>query len=85
MENFFPCDDCSRHFGGMAAEDDARVVQTPDDALLWSWRAHNRVRFAHATCQPVFSSMHASDSASCSQMSKLADVCKTCCTCGAGQ
>lgn len=43
MENFFPCDDCSRHFGTMAAEADALLVQSPDDALLWSWRAHNRV------------------------------------------
>lgn len=43
MQNFFPCDDCSGHFAAMAAEDDAVLVQSPDDALLWSWRAHNRV------------------------------------------
>jgi Erv1 / Alr family len=50
MESFFPCDTCSKHFGSMAAEDDARLVQSPDDALLWSWRAHNRVRAQQGAC-----------------------------------
>jgi Erv1 / Alr family len=51
MESFFPCDTCSKHFGSMAAEDDARVVQSPDDALLWSWSAHNRVSAQQGACR----------------------------------
>ena len=45
MDQFFPCDECSRHFVAMASEDDALVIRSPDNALLWSWRAHNRVRY----------------------------------------
>ena len=44
MRQFFQCSDCSKHFAGMAAELEALAVATPADALLWSWRAHNRVR-----------------------------------------
>ena len=47
MESFFPCETCSKHFAGMAVEDDARLVQSPDEALLWSWSAHNRVSTQH--------------------------------------
>ncbi len=51
MRQFFQCADCSEHFAGMAAEPEALAVSTPSDALLWSWRAHNRVRrLAFACC-----------------------------------
>lgn len=43
MAHFFPCEDCSHHFVTMASETDAMVVETADEALLWSWRSHNRV------------------------------------------
>jgi len=43
MGNFFPCQDCSQHFVGLASEDEAARVRTADEALLWSWRAHNKV------------------------------------------
>lgn len=42
VANFFTCRECSSHFGEMAAgmEDDLRVAK---DAVLWLWKAHNRV------------------------------------------
>ena len=43
MRTYFQCSDCSRHFEDMASQTDALAVGTPQQALLWSWRAHNRV------------------------------------------
>ena len=72
MRHFFQCSDCSKHFASMAAEPEALTVSTPADALLWSWRAHNRVNVAHihsvlaqfpSACLDMISSlvMHAHD------------------------
>ena len=59
VEHFFGCRDCARHFALMAdgVDSDHRVegrgknkngaikseVKTPRDAVLWLWKAHNRV------------------------------------------
>jgi len=45
VRDFFGCRDCARHFLSMAEEGEAirRDVATADDAVLWLWRAHNRV------------------------------------------
>ena len=42
ITRFFPCDECRSHFLEMI-DDDGESVQGASDALLWSWRAHNRV------------------------------------------
>ncbi|KAM6954532.1 sulfhydryl oxidase 2 [Aplochiton taeniatus] len=39
---FFGCQECGRHFEEMAAES-LPQVKTPDQAVLWLWRNHNRV------------------------------------------
>ena len=42
IEHFFPCDDCRSHFLDMAKEA-GDSVRTKRDAVLFAWRAHNRV------------------------------------------
>ena len=43
VEHFFTCEVCRTHFLEMAAEDDFREAETPRQAALWLWRAHNVV------------------------------------------
>lgn len=44
MAVYFQCSDCRQHFAVMAGEADALAVSSPQQALLWAWTAHNRVR-----------------------------------------
>lgn len=38
---FFGCEDCSRHFQEMAVKS-MHEVSSPQDSVLWLWRAHNQ-------------------------------------------
>ncbi|XP_022694395.1 sulfhydryl oxidase 2-like isoform X2 [Varroa jacobsoni] len=40
--NFFSCEDCRTHFLEMA-KDLENELKTPDETVLWLWRAHNKV------------------------------------------
>lgn len=42
VRTFFGCKECGEHFEGMAAES-MDSVKTPDQAILWLWKQHNRV------------------------------------------
>lgn len=42
VAHFFSCRECASHFASMAKNIEAEV-QTSHDAVLWLWRAHNRV------------------------------------------
>ena len=45
VRHFFGCDECRRHFVAMAASSDDPLegAKGADGAVLWLWRAHNRV------------------------------------------
>jgi thiol oxidase len=43
VKHFFQCSECAAHFTDMASGADAAAVATRSDAVLWAWRAHNRV------------------------------------------
>lgn len=45
VRRFFSCAECAAHFEAMASSEAVGVsgVATADDAVLWAWRAHNRV------------------------------------------
>lgn len=45
VRHFFGCDECRRHFVAMAAsaDDPLEGARSADGAVLWLWRAHNRV------------------------------------------
>ncbi|KAH0554373.1 sulfhydryl oxidase 2-like [Cotesia glomerata] len=43
IKNFFGCSDCADHFTSMAEEYKLFDVKTPNDAVLWLWKAHNKV------------------------------------------
>lgn len=45
VDDFFGCRDCARHFVTMAENGQAitRDVQSSQEAVLWLWKAHNRV------------------------------------------
>ena len=43
VRHFFQCSECAAHFTDMASAPDAAAVSTRADAVLWAWRAHNRV------------------------------------------
>ncbi len=45
VEHFFGCRECARHFLQMAENGSAidREVHSVEDALLWLWKAHNKV------------------------------------------
>lgn len=43
IKHFFQCAECASHFLRMAADGDALHVATKRDAILWAWRAHNKV------------------------------------------
>ena len=43
IEHFFACDVCRTHFLQMTQEAAFREAQTPRQAVLWLWRAHNIV------------------------------------------
>ncbi|XP_070531825.1 sulfhydryl oxidase 2-like isoform X2 [Ptychodera flava] len=41
IAEYFGCRECAENFGKMAVTIDS-TVKTPDDAVLWLWRAHNQ-------------------------------------------
>jgi len=43
VKSFFRCADCSEHFSSMWEEDGGAQVKTKAQAVLWLWRAHNKV------------------------------------------
>ena len=45
VDDFFGCRDCARHFLTMAEDGAAitRDVKSSQDAVMWLWKAHNRV------------------------------------------
>jgi hypothetical protein len=43
VRNFFGCDYCRRHFDQMARDDGLLDVRNKTEAVLWLWRAHNKV------------------------------------------
>jgi len=43
VKSFFKCADCSEHFSSMWEEDEGAAVKTKAQAVLWLWRAHNKV------------------------------------------
>lgn len=45
IQNFFGCSYCANHFVEMAEEetDPLNGVQTPTEAIIWLWSAHNQV------------------------------------------
>lgn len=43
ITHFFGCHECSLHFQEMAAESMRSDVLTPDDSIMWLWKAHNKV------------------------------------------
>ncbi|XP_046395671.1 sulfhydryl oxidase 2-like [Ischnura elegans] len=42
ITHFFGCEDCAAHFKQMAVDNLHSDVHTPDDSILWLWRAHNK-------------------------------------------
>ncbi|XP_077535933.1 sulfhydryl oxidase 2-like [Haemaphysalis longicornis] len=42
VARFFSCRECASHFGSMAKDIESEV-RTSHDAVMWLWRAHNRV------------------------------------------
>ncbi|XP_018015566.1 sulfhydryl oxidase 2 isoform X1 [Hyalella azteca] len=43
VKYFFSCSECSQHFQEMYIEDAAASVESLDAAVLWLWKAHNKV------------------------------------------
>lgn len=43
VKHYFQCTACAEHFGAMTGQDSALRVATRRDAVMWAWRAHNRV------------------------------------------
>jgi len=45
VRHFFTCSECAAHFESMASAETggSAAVKSADEALLWAWRAHNRV------------------------------------------
>lgn len=43
IRHFFKCGPCAEHFAAMLDAQDAKDVVSKRDAVLWLWRAHNKV------------------------------------------
>ena len=45
VRHFFTCSECAAHFESMASSENggSAAVKSADEALLWAWRAHNKV------------------------------------------
>lgn len=53
MQHYFQCSDCAKHFMEMASEKAALAVTTRQDAVLWSWRAHNEAPLSTPDIHPL--------------------------------
>lgn len=73
VQFFFGCSECSQHFQSMAAEHNIWNVSSKDDAVIWLWKAHNKVNErikGDNTEDPMFPKIQFPCEAACKQCRK---------------
>ena len=76
-KHFFPCDDCRSHFLDMAKEA-GDSVRTKRDAVLFAWRAHNRVNARLAAAEARGDDVGSGDPAYPKVQWPTAEQCEAC-------
>ncbi len=55
VKEFFGCNDCSKHFSKMVADDGALMIIPVKEQVLWLWKTHNAVNMRYVFNIYVFS------------------------------